>query len=491
MFMSFNTFAQKVNDKIKFFESDLIHWDQSKSKKWTLKERMAFYNANTVSIAVIKDYKIEWVKAYGFADVFHKRVATPQTLFQAASISKSINSLGILKLVQEGKLGLDDDINNYLKTWKFPYDSLSNGKKITIANLLSHKAGVSVGGFDGYEEGSVLPTTIQIVDGQKPANSPAVRSMFEPGSKAEYSGGGIIISQLILESTTGKEYENYMLKNVLIPLRMKSSSFNQPPKNKGTLLATGYVNGKQVKGNYHIYPEKAAAGLWSTPTDLAKYLIDAQLSLSGKSNKVLNKEMSVRRIADNMGVFVSDFKGTKYFAHDGKNEGFVCSYMGSVEGGNGVVVMTNGDNIKLVYEIVTSIAGLNHWKSYPFESVKESVSLSIKKACEKNIDKGIELYKTLKKNKPNDYNFSDESELNTLGYEFMQDNKIDKAIKIFSLNVSEFPTSSNVYDSRGEAYFNKKDYLLSKTDYLKVLELDPANQNAKEILLKIEEVLRK
>jgi tetratricopeptide (TPR) repeat protein len=378
-----------------------------------------------------------------------------------------------------------------LKTWKFPYDSVSNGKKITIANLLNHKAGVSVGGFGGYDKDSVLPTTIQIVAGQKPANSPAVRSIFEPGSKTEYSGGGITITQLILENTTGEKYENSMLNKVLIPLEMRSSSFNQPPKNKETWLATGYVNGKEVRGRYHIYPEKAAAGLWSTPTDLAKYIIDVQLSLSGKSNKVLNKELSAIRIENNLGVFVSDFKGTKYFAHDGKNEGFVCSYMGSVEGGNGVVVMTNGDNIKLVYEIVTSIAGLNHWKNYPFESIKESVLLTIKKTCEKNIDKGIELYKTLKKNKPDDYNFSDESELNRLGYEFLQANKIDEAIKIFSLNITEFPASSNVYDSRGEAYFNKKVYQLSKTDYLKVLEIDPANQNAKEMLLKIEEILRK
>jgi CubicO group peptidase (beta-lactamase class C family) len=492
LFLSLNSFAQEVNDKIKLLENDLNHWDKSKIKKWSLKERMAYYNVNAVSIAVIKDYKIEWKKAYGYADVSEKKTATTETLFQAASISKSFNSLAILKLVEEGKLGLDDDINNYLKDWKFPYDSVSKGKKITIANLLNHTAGLSVGGFGGYEKGKDLPTTIETLDGLKPSNSGAVRSIFEPGLKFQYSGGGTTITQLILENTTGEKYEDYMMKNVLSPLGMTNSSFNQPQaKEREYILATGYNNGKEVKGKFHIYPEKAAAGLWTNPTDLAKYVIETQLSLVGKSNKILSQEMSVKRVENNFGVFKNDFNGVKYFGHSGGNEGFVCHYVGSFEDGNGMVVMTNGRNMKLVEEIVCSIASLNNWKNYPLEPQKESISLTIRKESEKNIDKGIELYKNLKKNNSNDYNFSNESELNQLGYEFLGDKKTDAAIKIFSLNVSEFPNSANVYDSRGEAYFNKKEYLLSKSDYQKVLELDPTNQNAKQMLLKIEELLKK
>lgn len=487
--LSLNVFAQNVNDKIKSFEDNLLSWDKSKTKKWKLKERMAFYNMNAVSIAVIKDYKVEWSKAYGFADVAENRKATPQTLFQAASISKTINSLGILKLVEQGKLGLDDDINNYLKSWNFPYDSLSKGKKISIANLLSHKAGLSVHGFGGYQKGTDLPTITQILDGQKPANSPAVRSVFEPNLKSQYSGGGTTISQLILENTTGEKYEDYMLKNVLTPLGMNESSYNQPPSpDKAKLLATAYNNGKEVKGKYHIYPEKAAAGLWTNPNDLAKYIIETQLSLLGKSNKVLSKEMSVKRIENNMGVFLNDFKGTKYFGHSGGNEGFVCYYIGSVEDGNGLVVMTNGNQFKLIEEILLSIASLNQWKNYPIEPQKESIGLTIRKESLNNIDKGIALYKELKRTKPNDYNFFNENELNELGYEFLRDNQLDKALKIFDLNVNAFPKSGNVYDSRGEAYFNKKEYVLSKKDYQKSLELDPANTNAKEMILKIEQI---
>ncbi|MBB6269701.1 CubicO group peptidase (beta-lactamase class C family) [Pedobacter cryoconitis] len=493
LFLSLNTFAQNVNDKIKLFENDLNHWDKSKNKKWTLKERMAFYNTNAVSIVVIKDYKVEWVKAYGYADISEKKSATPQTLFQAASISKSINSLGILKLVEEGKLGLDSDINNYLKTWKFPYDSIAKGRKISISNLLSHMAGLSVGGFAGYEKGKDLPTTIETLNGLKPSNSNPVRSIFEPGLKFQYSGGGITITQLILENITGEKYEDYMKKNVLIPLGMGNSSFNQPPTQMNeNILATGYsASGKEINGKYHIYPEKAAAGLWTNPTDLAKYVIETQLSLLGKSNKVLSQEISVKRIENNLGVFLYNFDGAKYFKHSGGNEGFVCHYIGSTEGGNGIVVMTNGSSTKLLGEIVSSIASLNTWKNYPLEPQKESISLTITKECYRDIDKGIELYKKLKKNNSDGYNFSNESELNMLGYQLLKDGKVASAIKILSLNVASFPNSANAYDSRGEAYFNKKEYSLSKKDYLKVLELDQSNQNAKEILLKIEKEIGK
>ncbi|PAM91786.1 hypothetical protein B4N84_23440 [Flavobacterium sp. IR1] len=492
LFLALNSFAQVTADKIKLLENDLFHWDKTKTKKWTLKDRMDFYNVHGVSIAVIKDFKVEWSKGYGFADVSEKRPVTTQTLFQAASISKSINSLAQLKLVEEGKLGLNNDINTYLKDWKFPYDSVSKGKKISLANLLSHMGGLSTSGFRGYAQGEKLPTIIEVLNGTPPANSSAVRSIFEPGTKFQYSGGGTTISQLMLENVTGQKYENYMLKNILSPLGMTESSFNQPPaKDKANLLATGYNNGIEVKGKYHIYPEQAAAALWTNPNDLSKYIIETQLSLLGKSNKILSKEMSQKRIDNNLGVFLNDFKGSKYFGHSGGNEGFVCYYVGSVEDGNGCIVMTNGRTMKIVEEIFTSIASTNEWKNFPLAPITESIALTIRKETLKNADNGIALYQKLKKEDSKTYNFADENELNQLGYELLGDKRTDDAIKIFSLNITEFPKSFNVYDSRGEAYFAKKDYILAKKDYQKVLEIDSANSNAKAMLVKIDDLLKK
>jgi len=171
------TYSKLVQAKIKTFENNLGLWVQIGNQQFTLADRMKSNHVNGVSIALIKDYKIEWAKGYGWADSAEQRPVTTSTLFQAGSISKSLNGVGLLKLVQEGKLDLYADINSYLKSWKFPYDSLSKGKKITIANLLSHTAGLTVHGFDGYEKGDTIPTLIQILNGEKPANSKAIRSM--------------------------------------------------------------------------------------------------------------------------------------------------------------------------------------------------------------------------------------------------------------------------------------------------------------------------
>ena len=377
------SYSKEVETKITQVENNLSGWAQIGDIpiRWTLAERMKFYHANGVSIAVIKDYKMEWAKGFGWADSAEQRPVTTTTLFQAGSNSKSLNAIGVLKLAQEGKLDLYSDINTYLKSWKFPYDSLSKGKKIMIANLLSHTAGLTVHGFPGYEKGDTLPTLIQILNGQKPANTDAIRSMYEPSLKYEYSGGGTTISQLIVQDVTGQPYDKYMWENVLKPLGMTYSFYTQPPAaDKQSLLATGYYNdGKAVKGKYHIYPEQAAAGLWTNPTDLSKYVIETQLALEGKSQKVLSQKMTELRLTPYkdssaaLGVFILNKNGIKYFTHGGVDEGFVSQYVGSFIGGYGVVVMTNTYNTALFNEIINSVAKIYNWKNYYTPVVKKEI----------------------------------------------------------------------------------------------------------------------
>jgi CubicO group peptidase (beta-lactamase class C family) len=338
----------------------------------TLQERMAFYHVNGLSIAVVHNYRLEWARGYGWADSAEQRPVTVQTLFQAASISKSLNAVGVLKLAQEGKLNLYTDINNYLSSWKFPYDSLSKGKKITVANLLSHTAGLTIHGFPGYAKGDSLPTPGQILDGKRPANTGAVRSMYEPGKKSEYSGGGTTISQVIVMDITHLPYDRYMSEQVLNPLGMTSSFYTQPaPAGKQAILATGYhVNGNVIEGKYHIYPEEAPAGLWTNPTDLCKYIIETQLAYEGKSAKVLSQEYTRLRLTPYidstaaLGVFINKIGGISYFQHGGANEGFRSQYYGSLEGGNGVVVMVNSDNGNILQEVVASVATVYGWKDF-------------------------------------------------------------------------------------------------------------------------------
>jgi len=376
-------YSPEVSDRISRVENNLAGWVQiRRERRWTLAERMAFYNIKGVSIAVVHDYKIEWAKSYGWADISENRLVTEKTLFQAASISKSLNGVGVLKLVQDKKLDLNSDINNVLKSWKFPYDEKSNNKKITISNLLSHTAGLNIHGFPGYSKNDSIPTLQQILDGEKPANTQAIRSIIEPGSKVEYSGGGVTISQRIVEDITNQSYDSYMQKNVLNPLGMNSSFFTQPPKeNKKKLLATGYLtNGDEVKGKYHIYPEQAAAGLWTNPVDLCKYIIETQLSFQGKSQKVLTPEMTKLRLTPviqdaALGVFVSQRGSVKYFMHNGGNAGFSCQATACLDDGNGVVIMTNSNNGSILEEIVNSVAIVYKWKDYYQPVIKNVIKV--------------------------------------------------------------------------------------------------------------------
>ena len=372
---------QAVAARIKSVETHLGGWVQTQDGAWwSLQERMSFYHVHGLSIAVVKNFRIDWAKGYGWADSAEHRPVSVHTLFQAGSISKSLNAVGVLKLVQTGRLNLYANINDYLRSWTFPYDSLSKGKKITMANLLSHTAGLSIHGFPGYAQGDSLPSLSQVLDGRRPANTAAVRSEFEPSLKFQYSGGGTTIAQLIVQDITGMPYADYMWKNVLQPMGMTSSSYQQPPaQDRRALRATAYYNnGEEVKGKYHIYPEQAAAGLWTNPTDLATYIIETQQSLLGRSQKVLSHDMTVLRLTPYIdssaafGVFIVKKGDARYFNHNGVDEGFVALYYGSMEGGNGVVVMANTYNTAILDEVANSVATVYGWKDF-YQPVKKRI----------------------------------------------------------------------------------------------------------------------
>ena len=386
-----DAYSPEVENRISRVENGLMSWVQTlDTLKWSLKQRMDYYKIQGLSIAVINDGKIEWAKGYGWADSSEHRPVTVRTLFQAASISKSLNAVGVLKLVQDKRLDLNTDINQYLKSWKFPYDSVSKNKKITVAQLLSHTAGLSVHGFPGYTPGLDLPSLIAVLDGKTPANTAVVRSEFEPGLKFQYSGGGVTVSQLIVMDITGQQYADYMQENVLKPLGMTQSSFLQPPPSgKKKLLSSAYrSDAKPVEGKYHIYPEQAAAGLWTNPTDLCKYILDTQSSLRGNPGKVLSSDMNSLRLtkvsgSSALGVFIEDRGSAKYFNHNGGNEGFTCAYYGSLDESKGVVVMQNSDNGTILEEIVNAVASVYNWKDFYQPVIKKVISVpdSILTSC--------------------------------------------------------------------------------------------------------------
>lgn len=389
-------YSQKTLDKINEIEHNitgrlLLNDDQPS----TILERMKKYKVKGMSIAVIHDYKIAWAKAYGWADEAEKKLMTTETLFEPGSISKSLNAVGILKLAQEKKVDLNTDINEYLISWKFPYDSLSRGKKITLAHILSHNAGLTVHGFPGHDIDGPIPTVLAVLDGIKPSFTPAVRSMYEPGLQFEYSGGGTTISQVLLTDVTKQAYDEWMYDHVLKPIGMETSFYSQPPlKEKQHLCASAYSgDGTPISNKFHVYPEQAAAGLWMTPSDLCHYVIDMQLAYQGKPSKVLSPEMVKLHLTPyndgptSLGSFIVDINGEKYFEHGARNDGFCGDFYGSLEGGNGVVIFLNSDDGTIISEVINSVAKAYQWKHFYHEPLRKK---SIKVA-----DKVLKLYEGL------------------------------------------------------------------------------------------------
>src|SRR5262245_11813781 len=346
---------------------------------FSITDRMKFYKVPAVSVAVIKDFKIDWARAYGVKDLQTNEPTTTETLFQAGSISKSVNAMVVMKKVEQGRLSLDEDINNKLTSWKLPDSQFTAKKKVTLRNLLSHTAGTTVHGFPGYAVNEKIPTIPQVLDGSSPANTAAVRVDMEPGTKFRYSGGGTTITQLALMDVEKKPYPEIARETVLSPLGMRNSTYDQPLSPEWRKkTATGYrANGNEVEGKIHVYPEMAAAGLWTTPTDLAKFAIEVQLSLAGRSNKILTKE-SVETMTSSfmedvgLGFFIEKHGNALYFGHGGADEGFRAELLVSRDKGYGVAVMVNSDNGQILREVIRSVAREYGWDEFlpaPYEVI--------------------------------------------------------------------------------------------------------------------------
>jgi len=335
-----------------------------------LSDRMAALKVPGVSVAVIHGGKIEWARGFGVTRLGGSAV-TPETLFQAASISKPVTALAVLHLVESGKLNLDTDVNQYLKAWKVPANAFTEKTKVTLRELLSHTAGMTVHGFPGYASDAALPSVVQVLNGEKPANSPAIVVDTMPGSKWRYSGGGFVIMQVLLEDVTGQPFPKLMHDLVLAPIGMTLSTYEQPlPRDRMSEAAMPYhPDGQPVPGGPHVYPEMAPAGLWTTPSDLARYAIAVQQALAANSKAVLSPERAKEMLTPGqnqwgLGVGTGGSAGHPYFTHGGANEGFQCNLV-AYNNGDGAVIMTNSDRGgELATEILRTIAHEYGWPDF-------------------------------------------------------------------------------------------------------------------------------
>lgn len=343
-------------------------------QKMDLRARMAHHQVPAVSIALIDGGKVQWARAYGVVEAGQTPAvgATSQTLFQAASISKAVSAIGAMRLVQEGKLALDDPANTQLTTWKLPDNALTQATPVTLRMLLNHSAGATVHGYFGYAQGQSVPTLLQVLDGQPPATSDPVRVDIQPGTAWRYSGGGYSVVQQMVTDTTALPFDRYMQKAVLQPLGMSHSTFAIPlTARQRASTAAGHVeDGTVVPGRWHAYPELAAAGLWTTPADLAQVVLEMQRATGGSGGAVLKHDtattMLTRRLGEyGLGFYVEDLSAVSSFSHSGGTAGFRSQLYGYTGSGQGAVIMTNSDNgAALIDEILASISAEYGWPEF-------------------------------------------------------------------------------------------------------------------------------
>lgn len=315
----------------------------------TLADEMRRLHVPGLSVAVIHEGTIAWAKGYGITRAGSSTRVTPTTLFQAASISKPVTAVAAMRMVQDGVLELDRPANDFLVSWNFP-EPIPGGGAVTIRQLLSHTAGTTVSGFAGYQRDSQVPSLKQVLDGVPPAVNEPVRVVSAPGTEWHYSGGGYTAMQQLMMDVDQKPFAALMAARVLKPMHMDDSSFLQPASVEMLRRAAmpHDASGKPYAGGPWTYPELAAAGLWSTPTDLAKCMIGLQNAAAGKAAPFLTASMAKTMFTVVLNGYALGFqmraaRTSISFGHGGHNHGYQSSMLAFLDDGEGVVVMTNGD----------------------------------------------------------------------------------------------------------------------------------------------------
>jgi CubicO group peptidase (beta-lactamase class C family) len=339
---------------------------------YTIDELMKMAGVPGVSVCVIQDFAIHWAKGYGLADAETQSPVTANTLFQAASISKPVTALAFLRMAQDGQVALDDDVNRYLKRWKVPINEFTRDRPVTARELLSHTSGTGDGwGVPDFEPGQPLPTLIQIIDGETYKGK--VSWERPPLTGFKYSGGGYAIIQLLMTDVLGRPFAAAMRDLVLAPVGMSRSTFEQPlTADLESQAARAHEGGRRARVPWRVEPVQSAAGLWTTPTDLARFAIAVQRSFRGDPGSIVPRAVA-REMLSPVGLgphglgFTVEKRGEGwYFAHSGGNMGFSCDLIAHFVKGYGAVVMTNSNSpgsATLIREIEARVAAGYGWDS--------------------------------------------------------------------------------------------------------------------------------
>lgn len=486
-----------------------------------LRKIMEVSNVPGLSVAVIDDYKIAWARGYGFTAPGGHVAVTTHTRFPACSISKPVTTLAALRLVEQGKLSIDDDVNLKLRSWKVPENEFTQQEKVTLRRILTHTAGTTVHGYPGYPAGQPAPTLLQVLNGTAPAETQPVRVNFVPGSKQRYSGGGFAILQQLMIDVTGKPFPQIMQELVFSPLDLKDSTFEQPTPSVGVAATGTNRTGNAILAM--TSPELAAGGLWTTPSDLARIAIEVALEKDGKSHRVLSPATASQMLKLQVDLKIENVEGGPAmrmglgwklgdesdlgrFEHDGVNIGYSAELM-MWNSGHGVVVMWNNWSFEsqlVVRYLVNNIAKEYGW-SYrvtPYTPAlyadTEVLAVARLAGAQAAIAKYYELKKRWTAGKderppgvvwasdPPDFP-PNQWDLFGVANTIADPQHLRDAITIMKVEVNEYPQFAPAQKRLAELYVQAGKNKLAAASYQAYLKLEPDDKEAREAVEKMRE----
>jgi CubicO group peptidase (beta-lactamase class C family) len=349
------------------------------TRPMTLAERMEQYSISAVSIAVVRDYKIVWAKAYGVIAPGTSSPTDTESLFRACSLTKPIVAAMSLRLAEKGVFSIDEPVQSMLTSWNIPASEFLSSDAPTIRQIISHRAGFNLHGFGTYQMESEIPSMLQVLNGAEPATNEPVELIYEPGSKSKYSGGGYEVLRMAIKDRISTDFSQLVSQEILLPLGMTNSLIAPivPESKRGNAVA-GRYNGENIQGLYGVEPELAAAGLFTTPTDYANFAIEVMKAWKGEENQLFSQATAKEFVSSEMGVFKQEKNGLLAFEHGGVTAYFESYMFFYPETGDGAVIMINGNcGGMLIKEIYRSVAAAYDWPDYiPVEKVLIPLQIS-------------------------------------------------------------------------------------------------------------------
>lgn len=435
------------------------------------------------AVALLRDGDVAWIAGYGYADLEWEEPVESTTVFNIGSISKTVAAWGVMRLVEEGKIDLDAPIDNYLTRWHLPPSEFSHDG-VTMRRLLSHTAGLSLHGYPGFRPDERLPSLDASLSGAT-NGSGDVRVVIEPGTEWRYSGGGYTLAQLVVEEVTGESFADYMRRAVLSPLGMRNSDYDWTPEIEAR-AATPYGSlGDPVPGPR--FTAAAAAGLQTTAQDLAAFVAAGLRPrlLRGETVRLMQRPANDASPEYGLGYGIIDSSRETIVGHGGANTGWMAFIAMAPATGDGLVVLTNGSNGDAVHRQVTCL-----WRTVVFAWSSDCLPgigpVVLSTTVRGGVDAAVRRYRELRETDPEGYDFS-ERQLNRTGYQLLRGGRTTDAIRVFQLNVEIFLDAFNTYDSLGEAYMASGERERAIANYQKSLELNPGNENAREMLRRLRE----